>query len=113
VGAAAAAGIVSRDVRTAAVLAERAASRAPPPSRGWVVQKLRPRTSREVDAADGGEWAGLDGDRLQLFQGVPGKHQGTLSYEYHLRNISMATEILDCLRFTYVFESWYPSSSCM
>ena len=28
--------------------------------------------------------------------------------EYHLRNISMATEILDWLRFTYGFENWYP-----
>jgi hypothetical protein len=27
---------------------------------------------------------------------------------YHLRDISMATEILDWLRFTYVLESWYP-----
>jgi threonine dehydratase len=30
-------------------------------------------------------------------------------FSYHLRNISMATEIiLDWLRITYVFESWYP-----
>jgi hypothetical protein len=28
--------------------------------------------------------------------------------EYHLYDISMATEIMDWLRFTYVFESWYP-----
>jgi hypothetical protein len=28
---------------------------------------------------------------------------------YHLRHISsMATEIMDRLRFTYVFENWYP-----
>jgi hypothetical protein len=27
---------------------------------------------------------------------------------YHLRDVSMATEILDWLRVTYVFESWYP-----
>jgi hypothetical protein len=26
----------------------------------------------------------------------------------HLRDIRMATEILDRLRFTYVFENWYP-----
>jgi hypothetical protein len=30
-------------------------------------------------------------------------------FSYHLWNISMATEIiLDWLRITYVFESWYP-----
>jgi hypothetical protein len=27
---------------------------------------------------------------------------------YYLRGISMATEILDGLSFTYIFESWYP-----
>jgi hypothetical protein len=29
-------------------------------------------------------------------------------HSYHLRNISTATEILDCLRSTYVFENWHP-----
>jgi hypothetical protein len=28
--------------------------------------------------------------------------------KYHLQNISVATQILDWLRFTYVFENWYP-----
>jgi hypothetical protein len=27
---------------------------------------------------------------------------------YHLHDISMASGNLDCLRMTYVFESWYP-----
>jgi hypothetical protein len=31
-----------------------------------------------------------------------------LAHMYHLGDISMAFEILTCLRFTYVFESWYP-----
>jgi hypothetical protein len=34
--------------------------------------------------------------------------QAVLGGAYHHRNIRMATEIMDRLRFTYVFENWYP-----
>jgi hypothetical protein len=61
---------------------------------GWSVDKLGEWVS-ELDVVSGGS---------QHLQGVM---EGGL--RYHLRSISMATEIiLDWLRFTYGFESWHP-----
>jgi hypothetical protein len=86
----------------------------------------RRRTARSVTGGGGGAGAG---DRRQLFASSGHAPEGAAAraalhtlwralpplvqvygwqLQYHLRNINMATEIMDWLRFTYVFEGWYP-----